>query len=163
MKEEASPFTPAAGSVPGMSVTFNLTDHEGNPVSSRDYHGKPLIMFFYPKAMTPGCTTEACDFRDSYDDLLGAGYEVVGVSPDPPERNAEFRQKEGLSFPLLSDRDHSLAEELGAWGRKRLYGKEMDGLIRSTFVFDADGNLQREYRNVKATGHVERVKKDLLG
>lgn len=146
-----------------MTVTFNLPDHEGNRVSSDDYDGKSLIMFFYPKAMTSGCTTEACDFRDSYQDLLRAGYEVVGVSPDPPELNAEFRQKEGLPFPLLSDQDHSLAEELGAWGRKKLYGKEMEGLIRSTFVFDSDGNVEREYRNVKATGHVERLKKDLLG
>jgi peroxiredoxin Q/BCP len=145
-----------------MSVTFNLRDHQGSPVSSRDYEGKRLIMFFYPKAMTAGCTTEACDFRDSYDDLLAAGYEVVGVSPDPPERNARFREKEGLPFPLLSDQEHSLAEELGAWGPKKLYGKEIEGLIRSTFVFDADGNVEREYRNVKATGHVERLKHDLL-
>lgn len=146
-----------------MTVTFDLPDHEGNRVSSGDYDGKHLIMFFYPKAMTSGCTTEACDFRDSYEDLLEAGYEVVGVSPDPPELNAEFRQKEGLPFPLLSDQDHSLAGELGAWGRKKLYGKEMEGLIRSTFVFDREGNVEREYRNVKATGHVERLKKDLLG
>lgn len=146
-----------------MTVTFNLPDHEGNQVSSGDYDGKNLIMFFYPKAMTSGCTTEACDFRDSYEDLLEAGYEVVGVSPDPPELNAEFRQKEGLPFPLLSDQDHSLAEELGAWGPKKLYGKEMEGLIRSTFVFDGGGNVEREYRNVKATGHVARLKKDLLG
>lgn len=150
-------------SVSGMSVTFDLVDHEGKPVSSQDYRGKRLVMFFYPKAMTPGCTTEACDFRDSYDDLLAAGYQVVGVSPDPPDRNAAFRAKEGLPFPLLSDEDHSLAEQLGAWGKKKLYGKEMDGLIRSTFVFDAEGNVEHEYRNVKATGHVARVKQDLLG
>lgn len=146
-----------------MSVTFNLSDHEGNPVSSTDYAGKRLIMFFYPRAMTPGCTTEACDFRDSYDDLLAAGYEVVGVSPDPPETNARFREKEGLPFPLLSDQNHSLADTLGAWGRKKMYGKEMDGLIRSTFVLDGEGSIEREYRNVKATGHVARVKQDLLG
>lgn len=146
-----------------MTVTFQLPDHEGNPISSTGYQGKSLILFFYPKAMTSGCTTEACDFRDSYDDLLAAGYEVVGVSPDPPERNAEFRRKESLPFPLLSDQDHSLAEQLGAWGKKKLYGKETEGLIRSTFVFDGEGNIVREYRNVKATGHVGRVKEDLLG
>lgn len=151
------------GSVTGMTVTFNLTDHEGEPVSSDRYAGKKLIMFFYPKAMTPGCTTEACDFRDNYDDLLAAGYEVVGVSPDPPNANARFREKEGLPFPLLSDHDHGLAEQLGAWGTKKAYGKETEGLIRSTFVLDGEGNIEREYRNVKATGHVERLKKDLLG
>ncbi|MFP3914683.1 MAG: thioredoxin-dependent thiol peroxidase [Actinomycetota bacterium] len=146
-----------------MRVTFQLPDHEGNPVSSRDLAGKRVILFFYPKAMTAGCTAEACDFRDSYDDLLEAGYEVVGVSPDPPDLNAEFRRKEGLPFPLLSDSDHALAEQMGAWGIKKLYGKEMEGLIRSTFVLDTEGNVEREYRNVKATGHVDRVKRDLLG
>lgn len=145
-----------------MSVTFTLPDHSGNDVSSDDYRGKKLIMFFYPKAMTPGCTTEACDFRDSYDDLLGAGYEIVGISPDAPERNAQFREKEGLPFPLLSDEDHSLAEELGAWGTKKNYGKEYEGIIRSTFVLGPEGEVEREYRNVKATGHVARLKEDLL-
>lgn len=146
-----------------MSVMFTLTDHEGTQVTSQDYAGERLIMFFYPKAMTPGCTQEACDFRDSYDELLEAGYRIVGVSPDAPEANARFREKEGLPFPLLSDEDHSLAEELGAWGPKKLYGKEVIGLIRSTFVLDPEGNLEHEYRNVKATGHVDRLKKELLG
>jgi peroxiredoxin Q/BCP len=155
-------FLRAGASVEEMNVTFDLLDHEGNRVTSGDYAGKRLIMFFYPKAMTPGCTTEACDFRDSYDDLLAAGYEIVGVSPDAPEDNAEFRKKEDLPFPLLSDQDHSLAEELGAWGTKQLYGKQVEGLIRSTFVIGPGGELEREYRNVKATGHVERLKSDLL-
>ncbi|HEX2155317.1 MAG TPA: thioredoxin-dependent thiol peroxidase [Acidimicrobiia bacterium] len=146
-----------------MSVEFNLPDQDGNPVSADDYAGKRLVMFFYPKAMTTGCTTEACDFRDSYGDLLDAGYEVVGISPDAPERNARFREKEGLPFPLLSDEDHSLAEELGAWGTKKNYGKEYEGIIRSTFVLDPEGNVEHEYRNVKATGHVARLKEDLLG
>lgn len=145
-----------------MSLSFTLPDHEGNPVSAGDYAGRRLILFFYPKAMTPGCTTEACDFRDSYDDLFAAGFDIVGVSPDPPERNARFREQEGLPFPLLSDVDHSLAEELGAWGVKKLYGKEIEGLIRSTFVLGPDGEVEREYRNVKATGHVERLRRDLL-
>lgn len=146
-----------------MAVTFSLPDHQGQIVSSDAYSGRRLIMFFYPKAMTPGCTTEACDFRDSYGDLLEAGYDIVGVSPDPPEANAAFRDKEGLPFPLLSDEDHALAAELGAWGSKQLYGKEVEGLIRSTFVLGPDGKLAREYRNVKATGHVARLKADLLG
>ena len=146
-----------------MTVTFSLPDQDGRTVSSEDYAGKRLIMFFYPKAMTPGCTAEACDFRDSYDDLLAAGYEIVGVSPDPPERNAEFREKEGLPFPLLSDEDHSLAESLGVWGKKKNYGKEYEGIIRSTFVIGPNGEIEREYRNVKATGHVARIKQDLLG
>ena len=146
-----------------MTVTFSLPDQDGRTVSSEDYAGKRLIMFFYPKAMTPGCTAEACDFRDSYDDLLAAGYEIVGVSPDPPERNAKFREKEGLPFPLLSDEDHSLAESLGVWGKKKNYGKEYEGIIRSTFVIGPNGEIEREYRNVKATGHVARIKQDLLG
>lgn len=146
-----------------MSVTFQLPDQDGNLVSAGDYAGKRLVMFFYPKALTPGCTTEACDFRDSYDDLLDAGYEIVGISPDAPARNAQFREMEGLPFPLLSDEDHSLAEKLGAWGTKRNYGKECEGIIRSTFVLDPEGNVEHEYRNVKATGHVARLKEDLLG
>jgi len=146
-----------------MTVTFSLPDQDGRTVSSEDYAGKRLIMFFYPKAMTPGCTTEACDFRDSYDDLLAAGYEIVGVSPDAPERNAKFREKEGLPFPLLSDEDHSLAESLGVWGKKKNYGKEYEGIIRSTFVIGPDGEIERAYRNVKATGHVAQIKQDLLG
>lgn len=146
-----------------MTLEFDLRNHEGKQVRAADFRGKGLVMFFYPKAMTPGCTTEACDFRDSYDELLDSGYNVVGVSPDKPERNAAFREKEGLTFDLLSDEDHSLADELGAWGEKKLYGKVTEGLIRSTFVFDADGNQVKEYRNVRATGHVARVKSDLLG
>jgi thioredoxin-dependent peroxiredoxin len=146
-----------------MTLKFELTNHNGDAVTQADYLDGGLVMFFYPRAMTPGCTVEACDFRDSYGDLVESGYNVVGVSPDPPERNAEFREKEGLNFDLLSDEDHTLAEELGAWGEKKLYGKTINGLIRSTFVFDSDGEMVREYRNVKATGHVDRVKADLLG
>lgn len=143
-------------------MEFTLRDQEGMPLSRSDYNGKRLIVFFYPAAMTPGCTVEACDFRDSYGDLKKAGYELVGVSPDSPERNARFRAKEGLPFPLLSDENHELAETFGAWGPKVLYGKESVGLIRSTFVLGPDGELEREYRNVKAKGHVARVTADLL-
>lgn len=145
------------------SVTFDLTNQDGEQVSSDDLAGKKYVMFFYPRAMTPGCTTESCDFRDSYAEFADSGYEVIGVSPDPPSRNAKFREKEGLNFDLLSDEDHALAESLGAWGEKKLYGKVSEGLIRSTFVIDENGEVAKAYRNVKATGHVARVKQDLLG
>lgn len=141
---------------------FTLPDQDGRPVSLRDFAGRRLIIFFYPAAMTPGCTQEACDFRDSYDELMEAGYEVIGISPDPPDRNLSFREREGLSFPLLSDSQHTVAEEFGVWGTKRNYGREYEGLIRSTFVIDEDGSLIGEYRNVRARGHVERIKRDLL-
>jgi peroxiredoxin Q/BCP len=141
---------------------FHLLNQAGEPVSSDDFAGKRYVMFFYPRAMTPGCTTESCDFRDAYSDFREAGYEVVGVSPDPPSRNASFKEKERLTFDLLSDEDHSLAESLGAWGEKKLYGKTTMGLIRSTFVIDEKGEVEKAYRNVRAQGHVERVKADLL-
>lgn len=145
------------------TVNFSLTNQDGAQVSSEDFAGKRYVMFFYPRAMTPGCTTESCDFRDSYSEFIDAGYEIVGVSPDPPRRNAKFKEKEGLNFDLLSDEDHALAGSLGAWGEKKLYGKTMEGLIRSTFVIDETGHVEKAYRNVRAQGHVERVKTDLLG
>jgi peroxiredoxin Q/BCP len=144
-----------------MSTDFTLPDQDGQPFSSTDHRGRKLIVFFYPAAMTPGCTAEACDFRDNYLALQEAGYDLVGISPDAPSKNARFRQKEGLNFPLLSDTDHMVAEQFGAWGRKMLYGKESVGLIRSTFVIGRDGELEREYRNVKAKGHVARLTEDL--
>jgi peroxiredoxin Q/BCP len=142
---------------------FTLSDEAGTKVSLGDFAGSRLIMFFYPKAMTPGCTTEACDFRDNYRTFQEAGYAVVGISPDVPEVNARFREKEGLSFPLLSDPDHRLAEQLGAWGTKKNYGREYEGLIRSTFVVDGNGVLETAYRGVRAKGHVARLTRDLLG
>jgi peroxiredoxin Q/BCP len=143
--------------------TFLLSDEAGNPVSSGDFAGSSLVVFFYPAAMTPGCTTEACDFRDNHRALLDAGYQVIGISPDAPERNARFREQEGLPFRLLSDPTHQVAAAFGAWGVKKNYGREYQGLIRSTFVIGPDGVIEREYRNVKATGHVARLVKDLLG
>jgi peroxiredoxin Q/BCP len=145
------------------TVTFNLPNQDGEMVSSEDFAGKRLVMFFYPAAMTPGCTTESCDFRDSHQEFTDAGYEVIGVSPDAPAKNAKFKEKEGLSFDLLSDQDKELATSLGAWGEKKMYGKTVEGLIRSTFVLGPDGEVEKAYRNVKATGHVARVKADLLG
>jgi peroxiredoxin Q/BCP len=144
-------------------VEFNLPNQDGDFVSSADFAGRRLVMFFYPAAMTPGCTLESCDFRDNYDEFSDAGYEIVGVSPDSPSKNAKFKEKEGLNFDLLSDEDKELAISLGAWGPKTLYGKLMDGLIRSTFVIGPDGSVEKAYRNVKATGHVARIKADLLG
>ena len=145
------------------TVTFNLMNQDGELVSSDDFAGRKLIMFFYPAAMTPGCTKESCDFRDSYDEFSAAGYDIVGVSPDKPSRNAKFKDKEGLNFDLLSDEDKELAMSLGAWGEKNLYGKVSNGLIRSTFVLAPDGSIEKAYRNVKATGHVARIKEELLG
>ena len=145
------------------TVQFNLPNQDGEPVSSDDFAGRKYVMFFYPRAMTPGCTAESCDFRDSYSAFSEAGYDVIGVSPDPPSRNLKFKETEGLNFDLLSDEDHQLAESLGAWGEKKLYGKLSEGLIRSTFVIDEDGQVEKSYRNVRAKGHVARVKEDLLG
>lgn len=141
--------------------TFTLPDQHGEPVSLGDYRGRRVILFFYPKAMTPGCTVEACDFRDAHDGLVADRVDVLGISPDPPELNRQFAEKEGLGFPLLSDEDHAVADAYGAWGTKTNYGREYEGLIRSTFVVGPNGKLEREYRNVRAKGHVERVLKDL--
>jgi peroxiredoxin Q/BCP len=141
--------------------TFTLPDQRGELVSLSDYRGRRVIIFFYPKAMTPGCTTEACDFRDARDGLVAETIDVVGISPDPPERNRAFAEKEGLGFPLLSDEDHAVADAYGAWGTKKNYGREYEGLIRSTFVVGPGGELEREYRNVRAKGHVERILSDL--
>jgi len=145
------------------TISFSLPNQDGKIVSSDDFAGRRLVMFFYPRAMTPGCTKESCDFRDNYTEFHDAGYDIVGVSPDPPSRNARFREKEGLNFDLLSDEDKTLATSLGAWAKKKAYDKVFEGLIRSTFVIGPDGKLEKAYRNVKATGHVARVKADLLG
>jgi len=142
-------------------LSFALADQHGDPVSSDDFAGRHVIVFFYPKAMTPGCTGEACDFRDRYEAFDDGGYAVVGISPDPPAANAEFAQRNDLRFPLLSDPDHEVASRYGAWGTKRNYGREYEGLIRSTFVLGPDGEIEHEWRNVRAKGHVVRVARDL--
>jgi peroxiredoxin Q/BCP len=120
-------------------------------------------LYFYPKAFTPGCTTQACDLRDRHDGFMAAGYTVLGVSPDPADKLASFREEHDLPFHLLSDPDHAVAEAYGAWGTKKNYGREYEGLIRSTFVIDADGTVEQAWRNVKATGHGARMERDLLG
>lgn len=147
----------------GERVTFSLSNQDGDTVTDADYSGRNYVMFFYPRAMTPGCTTESCDFRDNYTAFDEAGYDIVGVSPDKPGSNLEFKEKEGLNFDLLSDVDHELSESLGAWGEKKNYGKTYKGLIRSTFVINESGEVEKEYRNVRARGHVDRVRADLLG
>ncbi len=140
---------------------FALADADGNEVSLSSLRGQRVIIYFYPAAMTPGCTKQACDFRDSKQDLSDAGYAVLGISPDTPARLAKFRDRDGLTFPLLSDPDLGVLKAYGAYGEKLLYGKKSVGVIRSTFVIDADGKIERAYYAVKATGHVARLRKDL--
>ena len=141
---------------------FSLPDADGNTVKLSDYKGRRVIVYFYPAAATPGCTKQACDFRDSLEPLAAAGYAVVGLSPDPPERLAEFRARDALTFTLLSDTDKSVLEAYGAWGEKMLYGKTVVGVIRSTFVIDEEGRVERAMYNVKATGHVEKLRRELI-
>jgi peroxiredoxin Q/BCP len=140
---------------------FSLQDSTGAPVSLGDFRGKNVVLYFYPAAMTPGCTTEACDFRDNLNSLAAAGYQVLGVSKDDPATNAEFARQENLNFPLLSDEDLSVHRAYGAWGEKSMYGKTVTGVIRSTFVLDGDGKVTLPLYNVKATGHVASLRKKL--
>jgi peroxiredoxin Q/BCP len=140
---------------------FTLPDADGTPVSLSSYRGRRVIVYFYPAAMTPGCTTEACDFRDNLAELNGAGVAVLGISPDQPARLAAFREKEKLNFPLLSDPDHQVLQAYGAYGEKKLYGKTTVGVIRSTFVVGADGRIEQARYGVKATGHVARLRADI--
>ena len=144
-----------------LSPAFTLPDADGRPVSSADLRGRRTVVYAYPAAMTPGCTTQACDFRDSLAALHAAGVQVVGLSPDPVEKLARFRDQESLTFPLLSDPDHTVLEAWGAWGEKQLYGKTVVGVIRSTFVLDADGRVETAMYGVKATGHVARLRREL--
>jgi peroxiredoxin Q/BCP len=140
---------------------FSLPDADGKTVALSDYAGRRVVVYFYPAAMTPGCTTQACDFRDSLDSLAAAGVDVVGISPDQPAKLAKFRAAEGLTFPLLSDPDRSTLTAFGAYGEKMMYGKTVVGVIRSTFVVGADGTLEQAQYNVKAKGHVAKLRRDL--
>ncbi|CBT75572.1 MAG TPA: thioredoxin-dependent thiol peroxidase [Glutamicibacter sp.] len=140
---------------------FTLQDAAGNSVAPADYRGKKTIVYFYPAASTPGCTKQACDFRDSLESLQGLGYAVVGISPDKIAKLEKFVAKEELNFPLLSDEDHSVAEAYGAWGEKKNYGKVYEGLIRSTIVVDEEGKVALAQYNVRATGHVAKLRRDL--
>ena len=140
---------------------FSLSDADGNTVKLADFKGRKVIVYFYPAASTPGCTKQACDFRDSLAELNGAGLDVLGISPDKPEKLAKFRDAEGLTFPLLSDPDKKVLAAWGAFGEKKLYGKVVQGVIRSTFVVDEKGNIEVAQYNVKATGHVAKLRRDL--
>ena len=141
--------------------SFTLEDYTSQQYSLADYAGHKVILYFYPKASTPGCTKEACDFRDNLASLKSLGYVVLGVSPDKPAALEKFTTKESLTFPLLSDADHAVALAYGAWGEKKNYGKVYEGLIRSTFVIDEQGVLELAQYNVRATGHVAKLRRDL--
>lgn len=144
---------------------FRLPSSDGTTVSLSDYAGKRVVVYFYPAAMTPGCTTQAIDFTAAGEDFGGAGVKVVGVSPDPEAKLIKFADKESISFPLLSDADRSVMNAYGAFGLKKMYGKEVEGVIRSTFVIDVDdegqGTIAIAQYNIKATGHVERLRREL--
>lgn len=140
---------------------FALLNSEGQKVSLSDYRGRNVIVYFYPEAATPGCTTEACDFRNSLSSLQSSGYEVLGISPDAPEKIASFAGDYSLTFPLLSDEDHAVALAYGAWGEKLVNGEVVDGLVRSTVVLDGEGKVKLTQYQVKAQGHVAALKAEL--
>lgn len=140
---------------------FTLLDADGKKVSLSSYKGRKVIIYFYPAAMTPGCTKQARDFRDSLAELNEAGLDVIGISPDKPEKLAKFRDRDGVNFPLLSDPDKTTLTAYGAFGEKKLYGKIVEGVIRSTFVVDEKGNIEVAQYNVKATGHVAKLRRDI--
>jgi thioredoxin-dependent peroxiredoxin len=153
MSDRLAPGDPAPG--------FTLPTDDGGSVSLQDLRGGKVIVYFYPAAMTPGCTTQACDFTDSLSSLAAAGYTVVGISPDKPEKLARFRERDGLTITLASDADRSAMTAYGAYGEKKLYGKTVQGVIRSTFVVDEEGKVELAQYNVKATGHVAKLRRDL--
>ncbi|GAA4999527.1 thioredoxin-dependent thiol peroxidase [Kitasatospora paranensis] len=140
---------------------FTLPDADGNQVSLADHLGRKVIVYFYPAALTPGCTTQACDFTDNLEVFSGAGYDVIGVSPDKPEKLGKFRETEDLKVTLVSDVDKAVLEAYGAYGEKKLYGKTVVGVIRSTVVVDEQGKVEHALYNVKATGHVAKLLRDL--
>jgi peroxiredoxin Q/BCP len=140
---------------------FSLPDADGNTVKLSDFKGRKVIVYFYPAASTPGCTKQACDFRDSLAPLNEAGLDVIGISPDKPTKLAKFRDAEELTFPLLSDPDREVLTAWGAFGEKTMYGKTVQGVIRSTFVVDEKGAIEVAQYNVKATGHVAKLRRDI--
>ncbi|WP_211695932.1 thioredoxin-dependent thiol peroxidase [Mycobacterium spongiae] len=155
-------MTQTARLAPGDTApAFSLPDADANTVSLADYRGRRLVVYFYPAASTPGCTKQACDFRDNLREFNQEGLDVVGISPDPPAKLAKFRDAEGLTFPLLSDPDRTVLEAWGAYGEKKMYGKTVQGVIRSTFVVDETGTIALAQYNVKATGHVAKLRRDL--
>jgi peroxiredoxin Q/BCP len=153
---------PASRLSPGdVAPPFTLDDADGKPVSLSDFLGRKVVLYVYPAAMTPGCTKQACDFRDSLQGFVAAGYAVIGLSPDKPAKLARFRDAEGLTFPLLSDPSKEVLTAYGAYGEKSLYGKTVVGVIRSTFVLDEEGRVLTASYGVKATGHVAKLRRDL--
>jgi thioredoxin-dependent peroxiredoxin len=136
------------------------TDHD-EPLTLADLRGRKVVLYAYPAAMTPGCTKQACDFRDNLASLQSAGYEVIGISPDSPAKLAQFRERDAITFPLVSDPDRTVLKAYGAFGEKQNYGRTVLGVIRSTFVIDEKGNIERALYNVKATGHVAKLRRDL--
>ncbi|MEV3965379.1 thioredoxin-dependent thiol peroxidase [Nocardia sp. NPDC050193] len=140
---------------------FTLPDADGNDVSLADYRGRKVVVYFYPAASTPGCTKQACDFRDNLGELNSAGLEVIGISPDKPAKLAKFRDAEKLNFPLLSDPDRTVLTAWGAFGEKTMYGKTVTGVIRSTFLVDEAGKIEVAQYHVRATGHVAKLRRDL--
>ncbi|MEE6309573.1 thioredoxin-dependent thiol peroxidase [Plantactinospora veratri] len=140
---------------------FALPTDTGETLSLKELRGRKVVLYAYPKAMTPGCTKQACDFRDSLASLQAAGYEVVGISPDSPAALAKFRERDAITFPLVSDRDKEVLVAYGAYGEKQSYGRTITGVIRSTFVIDEEGRIERALYNVKATGHVAKLRRDL--
>ena len=140
---------------------FTLLTDSGEKLTLSALRGRKVVLYAYPAAMTPGCTKQACDFRDSLDSLQAAGYAVLGISPDKPAKLAKFRERDGVTFPLLSDPDKAVLEAYGAFGEKTMYGKKVTGVIRSTFVVDPDGKVSVAQYNVKATGHVAKLRRDL--
>lgn len=144
-----------------LAPDFTLDDQDGNPVSLSALRGSRVVLYFYPEAMTPGCTTEACDFRDNLNSFASAGVRVLGVSKDDAAKLKRFAERDRLEFTLLSDEDLAVQQAYGVWGEKSLYGKIVVGSIRSTFVIDPDGRIEKAWYNVKATGHVARVRREL--
>jgi peroxiredoxin Q/BCP len=140
---------------------FTLPADDGTAVTLSELRGRKVIVYFYPAAMTPGCTKQACDFTDSLASLQAAGYEVLGISPDKPEKLAKFRERDSLTITLLSDQDRSVMTQYGAFGEKKMYGKTVQGVIRSTLVVDEEGRVEVAQYNVRATGHVAKLKRDL--
>ncbi len=136
---------------------FTLPDQDGGPVSLADFAGRRVVVYFYPKDDTPGCTKEACQFNENLAAFQAVDVAVIGISPDPPDRHVRFRTRYGLEFPLLSDPDHSVMEQYGAWGEKTMYGKKTVGVVRSTFVVGPDQRVERAWYGVRADGHAARV------
>jgi thioredoxin-dependent peroxiredoxin len=148
-------------SVGDAAPDFRLPDSTGKDVSLSDYRGQRVVVYFYPAASTPGCTKQACDFRDNLAELNDAGFTVLGISPDKPAKLAKFVADEGLTFPLLADENREVLDAYGAYGEKNSYGRKITGVIRSTFVVDPEGKVERAMYNVRATGHVAKLRKDL--